>query len=205
MLSSIVSFGSLLIIVQATSDYVKPWFCHKLDCPKFTVLQNTTDYQLRHYIPSKWVATNMTVKTYGRSSNGQLFQKLFQYISGNNVPGEKVEMTAPVVTTVIPESDGQTMYIMHFMIPYAKQTNTPVPNDSDVYLVDVPAMDVYVKSFGGFASESTYVTKLQELKTSLDTNASNVYDSSRFFTLGYDSPFAFINRHNEVWLQAVKA
>lgn len=74
------------------------------------------------------------------------FATTIRVINNTNVfKGEKVEMTAPVVTTVIPNSDGTTMYIMHFMIPYAVQANTPLPNDSDVYLVDVPAMNVYVK------------------------------------------------------------
>lgn len=61
------------------------------------------------------------------------------------IAGEKVEMTAPVLTTIIPESSGNTTYIMHFMIPHDKMVNTPVPSADDVYLVELPAMDVYVK------------------------------------------------------------
>ncbi len=33
----------------ATSD--KPWFCHDLDCPSFTVLNRTDSYEVRTYAP----------------------------------------------------------------------------------------------------------------------------------------------------------
>ena len=37
--------------------------------------------------------------------------------------------------------------------------------------------------------------------TSLGTNANTTYDSQRMFMAGYDSPFKFFGRTNEVWLR----
>ena len=61
---------------------------------------------------------------------------------------------------------------------------------------------LYCRSFGGFAGETTFENNLKELKSTLSRNRA-AHDSSHFFTAGYDSPFTFVHRHNEVWVEAL--
>ena len=47
---------------------------------------------------------------------------------------------------------------------------------------------------------------MEQLKASLDAaGKSTSYDPSYYLSAGYDAPFTFFGRHNEVWLQAVAA
>ena len=57
------------------------------------------------------------------------------------------------------------------------------------------------RSYSGFNLFHQSDTRLTELKQQLGTRYP--YDNSVYYTAGYDSPFTFSNRHNEVWL-AVK-
>ncbi|KAJ8304511.1 hypothetical protein KUTeg_018094 [Tegillarca granosa] len=156
------------------------------------------DYELRHYPPSKWVGTNTTVSHNGLF-HSLLFGKLFAYISGNNAKQQKIEMTAPVLTKVIPRGT-TTTYAMHFMIPFDLQNEPIAPADPSVYLVDLPALDVYVKAFGGYAIDRVNIAEVDKLHQEIRDETK--FENSFYFTAGYDSPYTFLNRHNEVWLVA---
>ena len=60
---------------------------------------------------------------------------------------EKVAMTTPVTTKVVPSSgpNGETVFTRSFYIPYDRQEDAPEPSSADVFLVDEPQMDVYVR------------------------------------------------------------
>merc|ERR1712156_734326 len=83
--------------------------CHGLDCPKYTVLNSTQAWELRRYEASKWAATN-AIAMHKDEVNSQMFQKLFQFISGNNKEATKIAM-----------------------IPFAHQAKPPTPSDPDVF------------------------------------------------------------------------
>jgi len=174
--------------------------CHGLDCPKYTVLNSTQAWELRRYEASKWAATNATAM-HKDEVNSQMFQKLFQFISGNNKEATKIAMTAPVLTTIIHGAgpNCRSEYTMHFMIPFAHQAKPPTPSDPDVFLVDQPAMDVFVGSFGGWARDQNYIDALGTLSQAVAQTGDSVREDF-FFEAGYDGPYTFRNRHNEVWL-----
>lgn len=46
MASSLLVLLACSIVIAAAE---KPWFCHELDCPKFTVTRNSSDYEVRIY------------------------------------------------------------------------------------------------------------------------------------------------------------
>ena len=50
-------------------------------------------------------------------------------------------MTRPVIT----KTDTSGVKIMSFVVPKAYKTNTPVPNNLDVKVVDLDVGQVYVK------------------------------------------------------------
>ncbi|XP_070560428.1 heme-binding protein 2-like isoform X2 [Ptychodera flava] len=178
-----------------------PAFCNGLDCPKFTVLSKTKDYEERAYDASKWTSTLISGMDY-QSAVSQGFMKLFDYISGDNLDKKKVAMTAPVTAKVVPGQGPAcaSNFTVSFMVPFADQDNPPKPADPNVYLSELPALKAYVRSFGGFASGDDYIKEALELDKALKaSNTTSDYHTEFYYTAGYDAPFKPFNRHNEVW------
>merc|ERR1712121_116511 len=91
-------------IATASADWVKPAYCNGLDCPVFEVFENATEYELRRYSAAMWVSTQYTAMTPDEADEMArvAFNRLFEYISGQNENKEKINMTAPVVIEVTP-------------------------------------------------------------------------------------------------------
>ena len=55
------------------------------------------------------------------------------------------------------------------------------------------------RSYGGFSTDDVKRVELEEFIS--DLNAANKkYADNIFFTAGYDGPYTFSNRHNELWV-----
>lgn len=189
---------ALVSIVAGTYDD----HCNGLECPKYTVINTTKSYEIRHYPSFKWATASSHGKTLDyEEASRENFMKLFRYISGNNEPKEKVEMTAPVLD-IIPVTQGPFCapdFAMHFFVPYELQSNPPKPNnDSDhVSIVQLPEMIVYVASYGGYNSQDKIQQHGKELGEALQRDGLH-FDEGKILTAGYDSPFKPFFRHNEV-------
>ncbi|KAK3096902.1 hypothetical protein FSP39_004603 [Pinctada imbricata] len=175
----------------------KPAFCHDLDCPRYTLLKSFAGYELRRYEMTQWVTARTITNNYSRQINSEIFFSLFRYISGNNTAGTKIPMTAPVLNIVTPGSTNEqsSVYEMHFMIPHNMQPFPPAPTEPTVYITTLPPMDVYVKTFSGFADMAQSEQMVTSLKHSI--NNASLYDNTLFMTAGYDGPYTIVNRHNE--------
>ena len=57
---------------------------------------------------------------------------------------------------------------------------------------------VAVASYGGYASDDTILQNAARLRAALIAKGAEA-DFSVFYAAGYDSPFRFFNRHNEIW------
>merc|ERR1711963_107510 len=192
----------LLLCVGAVTSSTKhmtspPEFCHKLNCPKYTVLNSTETWELRHYEATVYSATNST-----SDSRDLLFDKLFGYISGHNVNATKIAMTTPVLTTEMYGGCAHcpNLYIMHFMLPFDLQDKPPHPSAEDVYIVNMPPLDVYVRSLSGYAKEEDFEEALHQLQTDIQKSGGDI-EGDHYFQAVYDGPYTFRHRHNEVWLQ----
>ncbi|KAK7495530.1 hypothetical protein BaRGS_00013228 [Batillaria attramentaria] len=177
----------------------KPDFCNKLDCPEFTVIKNEKTYQLREYVATKWVSTNSVGISFDAAQYTD-FERLFQYISGKNAKGQKIAMTAPVIDRIIPGPGPacESNFTMSFFVS-PKEGQPPQPTDKTVFLSSMPKMRVYVRSFGGFASEKKWIEEAAALADALGSAA---YVKDYYYTAGYNSPFQLTNRHNEIWFLA---
>lgn len=203
---------SLLALAVAASASVAPaweapWFCHDLDCPQFTLVKNMTDMGIEHrrYDSGKWASTVVTSTSYEKAvATG--FWRLFKYISGANEESKKIPMTAPVITRVQPSQGPfcEDNFTISFFVPFDFQADTPAPSDETVFLQELPATDVYVASFAGFATGGIYLDKAAEVVKALE-DAGEGIRTDYFYTAGYDSPFRLRNRHNEVWILAEPA
>ncbi|KAF6257098.1 heme-binding protein 2-like protein [Scenedesmus sp. NREL 46B-D3] len=205
MLKSAIVVCVAIMMGTTVANFVAPAFYKGLEGPKFTVLKKIGDnIELRRYEPGSWVSVQRSGMQLDSAMSGT-FMKLFGYISGGNAAGAKIEMTAPVLTKVVPGQGPtcESQFTMSFYNPWKYQSNAaaPKPTAAGVVLTDMPALDVYVISFGGWANEAAYKQYAARLMQKLK-DEKLAFDSSYWFTAGYDSPYNMDNRHNEVWVPA---
>ena len=62
--------------------------------PGFKVLQQDGGFELRQYAP--YIVAETRVEAGLEDAGSVAFERLFRYISGNNVAQQKIAMTAPV-------------------------------------------------------------------------------------------------------------
>ncbi|CAL8468672.1 g8212 [Coccomyxa elongata] len=196
----------LLVILCAASTIAsvqssKPWFCHDLDCPEYTVVDKNDDYEVREYSKGKWASTHIDGYLYS-ASVVQGFKRLFDYISGANEPEVKVEMTAPVVTKV-EHGEGpfcKSNFTVSFFVPFADQDKTPKPSSKNVFIQSTPSATFFVSSYGGFGVDDITVSaKAADLAKKLQERGEK-FQEGVFWTAGYDPPFRLQHRHNEIWI-----
>ncbi|EIE22365.1 SOUL heme-binding protein [Coccomyxa subellipsoidea C-169] len=193
--------GTTFTITSAKSS--KPWFCHDLDCPEYDVVEKNDDYEVREYSKGKWASTKIEGYLYS-ASIVQGFKRLFDYISGENEPQVKINMTAPVVTKV-EHGDGpfcKNNFTISFFVPFSEQArdDTPKPSSKDVFIQSTPSATFFVSQYGGFGMDDiTISAKAAALAKKLLAKGES-FQEGVFFTAGYDPPFRLQNRHNEIWI-----
>lgn len=87
------------------------------------------------------------------------------------------------------------------LLPTLFQADPPTPASTKVFLDPSPVSRYYVSSYGGFTTESKVLQEARDALGRLDKaglKEGQDFDSSVYFSAGYDSPFRLLNRHNEV-------
>lgn len=191
---------SLAVSLRKTQD--EPPFCNKLDCPHFTVISKRNGYEIRKYEPSKWVGTTIASLDWQEAVKTG-FDRLFKYISGENQSKTKVPMAVPVATKIEPGQGPacESNFTILFFVPFSYQGNTPIPTDTNVSIISLPTITVYVSDFGGFESDDDLQKYATQLATDL-TRDKLTFTTDPYFTASYDSPYRLVLRHNEVWFLA---
>ena len=153
--------------------------------PKFTILNQTEDFELRRYdaqiVAQTWVtgsqmvASNKGFKTLanyifgnntaptGESSNISMTTPVMMQPNGNDSAKDtsaKIAMTAPVN---MQQDTGQ--WRVQFVMPsqYTMQT-LPKPNNADITIVELPVQTYGVITFSGLAGEKKVAEKTQALQ-----------------------------------------
>ena len=123
------------------------------------------------------------------------FQRLFRYISGNNVAQQKIAMTAPV--TQVGAGDG---YRVAFSLPASYTLETaPVPLDRTIEVRAVPAQLVATWRYSGRWTESNYREHEAALRAAIA--ARNLKVTGEPVLARYNPPFTpWFLRRNEIWL-----
>jgi hypothetical protein len=157
----------------------------------YTVVRTEKDFEIRFYPATTMAIITSSAKTYKELGNSG-FKKLAGYIFGGNQTNEKIAMTTPVHMDI-----NQTFSTMSFVMPsqYNKD-NLPEPNDSNVKIKTISQEYVAVMKFGGYASENDIKTNSRKLENALKEASISYYGHFRF--LGYNPPFQFIGRRNEI-------
>jgi hypothetical protein len=135
------------------------------------------------------------------------FSILFDYISGNNDGGERVPMTAPVVSTragariemTAPIIDDQDTF--SFVLPaHLDLATAPRPKDRRIELVPVPSRHLAVLRFTGRTYDREVMIWERELLAVLKDRG--IEATGTPFLMRYNSPFTpgFLRR-NEVGVE----
>uniref|UniRef100_A0A672ZVR8 Heme-binding protein 1 n=1 Tax=Sphaeramia orbicularis TaxID=375764 RepID=A0A672ZVR8_9TELE len=205
--------GLISFYLVFAHDKLKPStngsFCtESKECLEYELVCKTDEYEVRHYSPTRWVSTDAEAYFMGVGA-AMAFRRLFQYITGSNEGGVQMEMTAPVLVK-IPEQTRMwepAVYTLNFPLPAAYQDKPPTPtNDKgcfsvQLYFTEMPEMDVYVRSYGGWMLSVTSRLHAHLLTKELERVRAS-YNCSYHYGVGYDSPLKLLNRHNEVWYVA---
>jgi hypothetical protein len=164
---------------------------NKTEEQKYSLVRKYKDFEIRFY-PSATIATiNSNAKTY-RDLSGPGFQKLAGYIFGGNETNTKISMTTPVQMDI-----NDSVSTMSFVMPsaYTKE-NLPKPNDPKVEIKNTSDEYVAAIRFGGYASDEDLKFYSEKLQNLLKENGIASFGNYRF--LGYNPPFQFIGRRNEI-------
>lgn len=172
----------------------------------YDVLKDNTNIQIRLYKPLLIAQTEVEADYEAASSKA--FQRLFDYISGNNKKQQKIAMTAPVIqekqseeiamTAPVFQEKSGTTWLMSFVLPAEYTLATaPVPLDSAVILKELPSKKVAVLHYSGFLSEQVIEEKAKELQTWLAEQGYKAQSTPR--SAGFDPPWTLpFLRRNEV-------
>ena len=163
----------------------------KTERQKYRLVSKTKEFEIRYY-PSATFATIYSDATNYKGVASKGFRKLAGYIFGGNEKKESISMTAPVRMSMSDKGSS-----MSFIMPekYSDQ-NLPIPNDKSISIQNSNPEYVAVISFGGYASDEKITIYKDKLMEALAKEKIQVKGSFSF--LGYNAPFQFVGRTNEI-------
>jgi len=163
----------------------------KTEKQKYKLISKEENFEIRFY-PSATMATIYSNATdyKGLANNG--FRKLARYIFGGNEQKQSISMTAPVRMNM--SEKGSTM---SFVMPSKfNQSALPVPNDKSIIIEQSKPVYVASISFPGYASDAKIKLKKEQLVQILNDKHIKIIGEYSF--LGYNAPYQFIGRTNEI-------
>lgn len=157
----------------------------------FTVIKKEKDFEIRLYPPATMATVSMKVKNYKEMSSSG-FRKLASFIFGGNQEKKNIAMTTPVHLDI-----NDTSSSMSFVMPSIYNvSNLPIPNNSDITFKTTNDEHVAAIQFGGYADDKEIKANALKLKNLLKDNGIAYFGNFRF--LGYNAPFQFLGRKNEI-------
>jgi hypothetical protein len=164
---------------------------NKAEEQKHSLIRKYKGFEIRFYPSATFATINSDAKTYSDLS-GSGFRKLAGYIFGGNESNTKISMTSPVQMDI-----NNSVSTMSFVMPSAYTIeDLPKPNDPNVNIKNTADEFVAVIRFGGFASDKDLKFYSEKLQNLLKENGITSFGNYRF--LGYNPPFQFIGRRNEI-------
>lgn len=188
MYKTICLFGVIACIAWAPALAVEE--------PEFEVLRNTGDYEIRAYSP--YIVAEVDVTGDMNRAGNSAFRVLAGYIFGQNEPGEKMQMTAPVASEPLPDGDAYT-YAFVMERKYDMES-LPKPLDPRIRLVEKSARVMAVRRYSGSWNRATDRGHRKALLAALD--ADKVATLGEPIMARYDSPWTpGFMRRNEIMIE----
>ncbi len=178
---------SALVLFLITMSFMRS----SIETPEYEVLRILTrKVEIRRYPELIFAQTRLDSNSY--SENSSLgFRRVAGYIFGGNEQGAKIAMTTPVVM----EMGSQTE--MAFVMPKQYDMDAlPDPSNPNVTIAKKNARTLAVLRFGGYSDDKKIKEKASELREILAKEG--ILFDSKLIYMGYNAPWDFIGRRNEV-------
>ena len=189
----IAGLGFLFLMVQS---YKLMSNSLKTENQKYRLVLKEDQFEIRFY-PAATFAKIYSDGTDYKSVASSGFRKLAGYIFGGYDQGKSISMTAPVRMEM--SEKGSTM---SFVMPEKyKESDLPKPKDASVHIEKSSPQYVAVISFGGYADDEKIKEHRDELLKLIQKKGIQVAGEYTF--LGYNAPFQFWSRKNEVVIPIV--
>ena len=192
---------AMLWILCAVSAFLGVWIGYtllyegRLGQPRYTVTTTTDGVELRRYAPFIIASTAIPWSTNEATTGPELnnkagntaidvslsrgFRVLAGYIFGGNQPGERLAMTAPVLSTAPGDAGaGKRQFSLSFILPHKFTEHTaPAPLDDRIALRSVPARTVAVHFFSGNCPEDECSRRAQVLRSLIQRDGYRLHPS----------------------------
>ena len=184
--------SALAIIIIAFQSF-RSFSASNIETQKFRVVKMEDGFEIRFYPKATFATIRSTGSNYKQvASSG--FRKLAGYIFGGNDQNKSIAMTAPVRMEMSEKGSA-----MSFVMPEKyDMASLPKPKDATVEIKQSEEVYAAVIAFGGYANDekiNDYTNKLVAL-----LQKKNIKIIGGFNFLGYNAPFQFIGRKNEIYI-----
>lgn len=165
--------------------------------PTYEVIDSTESYEIRRYAP--FMIAEVDVSGDMNAAGSEAFRILAAYIFGDNAPGEKMQMTAPVVSGA-PAADKESYTYAFVMEARFTPETLPAPLDPRIRIVEKPAQVIAARAFSGRWTEGRYRNNETALINSLASDGLRTQGDP--LLARYNGPMTpWFMRRNEVLVQ----
>ncbi len=191
MKKKLIFISVFIIATIITIILINKTMATNTETQDYKVIKTEKDFEVRYYPPATLATVTSSAKMYKELSSPG-FRKLANFIFGGNQSNTSISMTTPVHMDI-----NDTASTMSFVMPSAyTKDNLPKPNDPNVIISTSSEDYVAAIRFGGYASDSEIKKYSIKLEKALLSNGIEFFGNFRF--LGYNAPFQFLGRRNEI-------
>ena len=175
--------------------------------PAYEVLDTYPEFEVRRYGPTLVAETRVSGDFEGAGS--QAFRRLADFIFGNNAPGEKIEMTAPVIQRPQGKPEGPQNapevprgdYLFSFVMPRRFSAETlPAPRDPGVRIREEAPRTLAARRYSGRWTWANYRDNETALLDAV--HAAGLIPVGHTLYARYNAPFTpWFLRRNEVLVE----
>ena len=187
----VIYLFSALAIIFIVFQSFKSFSTSSIETQKYRVVKKEDGFEIRFYPKATFATIRSSGSIYKQVASGG-FRKLAGYIFGGNDQNKSIAMTAPVRMEMSEKGSA-----MSFVMPEKyDMASLPKPKDATVEIKQSEPVYAAVITFGGYANDEKINDYNNKLVALLEKKKIKII--GRFNFLGYNAPFQFIGRKNEI-------
>jgi hypothetical protein len=187
----VIYLFSALAIIFIVFQSFKSFSTSSIETQKYRVVKKEDGFEIRFYPKATFATIRSSGSNYKQVASGG-FRKLAGYIFGGNDQNKSIAMTAPVRMEMSEKGSA-----MSFVMPEKyDMASLPKPKDATVEIKQSEPVYAAVITFRGYANDEKINDYNNKLVALLEKKKIKII--GRFNFLGYNAPFQFIGRKNEI-------